>query len=100
MVEEELTADHGSSSFNQTLGATQTVKMARETTQLDATCPLEPSGWPKTDAVIEYAKKLEGQEGEGVKQDAKDSEVGDHFFHLNILLTVHVSTSLSFMYLD
>ncbi|XP_062593993.1 transient receptor potential cation channel subfamily M member-like 2 [Saccostrea cucullata] len=60
LVEEELAADHGGGSFNQTLSATQTVKLAHENTP--ESCPQEPSGWPRTEAVLDYAKMLEEKE--------------------------------------
>ncbi|XP_061184292.1 transient receptor potential cation channel subfamily M member-like 2 [Saccostrea echinata] len=75
LVEEELTADHGGSSFNQTLSATQTVKMARETTL--ESCPLEPSGWPKTEAVLDYAKKLEEKEEQKPEEETKEDVVDE-----------------------
>lgn len=67
LVEEELTADQGGSSFNHTLIATQTTKLPRETTF--ESCPLEPNGWPKTEAVIEFAKKLEEKEQKEVIEE-------------------------------
>ncbi|XP_061184290.1 transient receptor potential cation channel subfamily M member-like 2 [Saccostrea echinata] len=75
LVEEELTADHGGSSLNQTLSATQTVKMARETTL--ESCPLEPSGWPRTEAVLDYAKNLEEKEEQKTKGEAKEDVVDE-----------------------
>lgn len=67
LVEEELNADQGGSSFNHTLIATQTAKLPRETTF--ESCPLEPNGWPKTEAVIEFAKKLEEKEQKEVIEE-------------------------------
>ncbi|XP_062600663.1 transient receptor potential cation channel subfamily M member 3-like, partial [Saccostrea cucullata] len=75
LVEEELTADHGGSSFNQTLSATQTVKMTQKTTP--ESCPLEPSGWPRTEAVLDYAKMLEEKEEEKTKEETQEDDVDE-----------------------
>lgn len=75
LVEEELNADQGGSSFNHTLIATQTAKLPRETTF--ESCPLEPNGWPKTEAVIEFAKKLEEEEQkEVIKEEVAEVSRG------------------------
>lgn len=65
LVEEELTADQVGGSLNHTPSATQPLK--RETTM--EALPLEANGWPKTEAVIDFAKKRDDKE-KTVKEDA------------------------------
>lgn len=72
LVEEELNADQGGGSFNHNLISTQTGKLPRETTF--ESCPLEPNGWPKTEAVIDFAKKLEEKEKKEVIEE-EEAEV-------------------------
>lgn len=67
LVEEELTADQVGGSLNHTLSPTQPHKLPRETTMEDL--PLEANGWPKTEAVIDFAKKRDDKE-KTVTEDA------------------------------
>lgn len=74
LVEEEFNADQGGGAFNHNLISTQTGKLPRETTF--ESCPLEPNGWPKTEAVIDFAKKLEEKEKEVIEEEEAEVSRG------------------------